>query len=76
NVFKAVRPVVMEHPEIEVIFPMHKNPKVREIVEEHLGELARVHLIEPLDVKDIQNFAAKRSLILTDSVCVQEEAPS
>lgn len=53
NVFKAVRRLVMEHPEIEVIFPMHKNPKVREIVAEHLGELARVHLIEPLDVKEI-----------------------
>ena len=76
NVFKAVRRLVMEHPEIEVIFPMHKNPKVREIVAEHLGELARVHLIEPLDVKDFQNFAAKSSLILTDSGGVQEEAPS
>ena len=76
NVFKAVRRLVMEYPEIEVIFPMHKNPKVREIVAEHLGELARVHLIEPLDVKDFQNFAAKSSLILTDSGGVQEEAPS
>ncbi|HHX1789367.1 TPA: non-hydrolyzing UDP-N-acetylglucosamine 2-epimerase [Enterococcus faecalis] len=76
NVFKAVRRLVMEHPEIEVIFPMHKNPKVREIVAEHLGELARVHLIEPLDVKDFQNFAAKSALILTDSGGVQEEAPS
>ena len=64
NVFKAVRRLVMEHPEIEVIFPMH------------LGELARVHLIEPLDVEDFQNFAAKSALILTDSGGVQEEAPS
>ncbi len=60
--FKAVRRLVMEHPEIEVIFPYaQKNPKVREIVAEHLGELARVHLIEPLDVKDFSKiFAAKK----------------
>lgn len=76
NVFKAVRRLVEEQPEIEIIFPMHKNPKVREIVAAHLGDLERVHLIEPLDVKDFQNFAAKSYLILTDSGGVQEEAPS
>ena len=55
---------------------MHKNPKVREIAEEYLGNHDRVELIEPLDVLDFHNFAARSHLILTDSGGVQEEAPS
>lgn len=76
NVFKAIRRLVLEHEEIDVFFPMHKNPKVRTIAKNHLGDLDRVHLIEPLDVKDFQNFAAKSFIILTDSGGIQEEAPS
>lgn len=76
NVFKAVRQLVINHPDIDVIFPMHKNPKVRELAARYLNNLDRVHLIEPLNVKDFQNLAANSFLILTDSGGVQEEAPA
>lgn len=76
DVFKAVRQMVEETEDIEVIFPMHKNPKVRQVAKEYLADIDRVHLIEPLDVEDFQNFAARSYLILTDSGGVQEEAPS
>lgn len=76
DVFKAVRQMVEETEDIEVIFPMHKNPKVRQVAKDYLADIDRVHLIEPLDVKDFQNFAARSYLILTDSGGVQEEAPS
>ncbi|GGD01392.1 non-hydrolyzing UDP-N-acetylglucosamine 2-epimerase [Enterococcus wangshanyuanii] len=76
QVFKAVRQLIEENPDIDVVFPMHKNPKVREIAETYLAGLDRVHLIEPLDVVDFQNLAARSYLILTDSGGVQEEAPS
>lgn len=76
QVFKAVHQIVEENPDIDVVFPMHKNPKVREVAETYLAGLDRVHLIEPLDVVDFQNFAARSYLILTDSGGVQEEAPS
>ncbi|WP_348921956.1 non-hydrolyzing UDP-N-acetylglucosamine 2-epimerase [Enterococcus rotai] len=76
HVFKAVRKMVEETNDIEVVFPMHKNPKVRMVAETYLAGIERIHLIEPLDVKDFQNFAARSYLILTDSGGVQEEAPS
>jgi UDP-N-acetylglucosamine 2-epimerase (non-hydrolysing) len=76
QVFKAVRRFVEENADVEVVFPMHKNPKVRMIAETYLTGFDRIHLIEPLDVRDFQNFAARSYLILTDSGGVQEEAPS
>ncbi|MFD1902076.1 non-hydrolyzing UDP-N-acetylglucosamine 2-epimerase [Enterococcus termitis] len=76
QVFKAVRRFVEENADVEVVFPMHKNPKVRMIAETYLAGFDRIHLIEPLDVRDFQNFAARSYLILTDSGGVQEEAPS
>lgn len=76
NIFGAVRQIVDEFEDVTVVYPMHKNPKVREIAEEYLGDHERVELIEPLDVLDFHNFAAKSHLILTDSGGVQEEAPS
>src|SRR5690606_28415959 len=59
-----------------VVYPVHLNPAVREIANEVLGNDPRIHLIEPLDVIDFHNFAARAHLILTDSGGVQEEAPS
>lgn len=76
NIFGAVRQIVDEFEDVTVVYPMHKNPKVREIAQQYLGDHERVELIEPLDVLDFHNFAARSHLILTDSGGVQEEAPS
>lgn len=76
SVFKGIRRIALERPEVEVVFPMHKNPKVRKIALVILGNLANVHLIEPLNVVDFHNFIARSYLILTDSGGIQEEAPS
>ncbi|MGO2629899.1 MAG: non-hydrolyzing UDP-N-acetylglucosamine 2-epimerase [Enterococcus italicus] len=76
EVFAALNALVQAHPDIEVIFPMHKNPKVRAIAEEQFDESSRIHLIEPLDVVAFHNLAKHCYLILTDSGGVQEEAPS
>ena len=76
NIFSAVRRIVDEYDDVEVIYPMHKNPKVREIAAQHLEGHDRIQLIEPLDVIDFHNFAARSHFILTDSGGVQEEAPS
>ncbi|MBF2758162.1 MULTISPECIES: non-hydrolyzing UDP-N-acetylglucosamine 2-epimerase [unclassified Staphylococcus] len=76
NIFKAVKQIVDEYEDIVVIYPMHKNPKVREIANQYLENNQRIELIEPLDVIDFHNFANQSHLILTDSGGVQEEAPS
>ena len=76
NIFKAVRQIVEEHEDVVVVYPMHKNPKVREIANQILSDHDRIELIEPLEVIDFHNFAANSHLILTDSGGVQEEAPS
>lgn len=76
NIFSAIRRIVDEFEDVEVVYPMHKNPKVREIAAEHLANHDRVQLIEPLDVIDFHNFASRSHFILTDSGGVQEEAPS
>ncbi|WP_404284675.1 non-hydrolyzing UDP-N-acetylglucosamine 2-epimerase [Exiguobacterium aurantiacum] len=76
NMFRAVRRLIEKYEDIEVVYPVHMNPIVRELANEILHDLDRVQLIEPLDVFDFHNFAAKSHLILTDSGGVQEEAPS
>ena len=76
NMFRAIKRIVEEHEDVQVIYPVHMNPAVREIADEILGNDPRIHLIEPLDVIDFHNFAARAYLILTDSGGVQEEAPS
>lgn len=76
NIFKAVRRIVEEHEDVVVVYPMHKNPKVRDIAGQLLSDHNRIELIEPLEVIDFHNFAANSHLILTDSGGVQEEAPS
>lgn len=76
NMFRAIRRIVEEHADVNVVYPVHMNPAVREIAQEILGDHDRIHLIEPLDVIDFHNFAARSYLILTDSGGVQEEAPS
>lgn len=76
NMFRAVKRMVDEQKDVQVIYPVHLNPVVREIADEILGNDPRIRLIEPLDVIDFHNFAARAHLILTDSGGVQEEAPS
>ena len=76
HVYQALRKVLENHPDDEAIFPVHKNPKVREIVDEELGKLAQVHLIEPLDYEPFANLMAKVDIVLTDSGGIQEEAPA
>ncbi|WP_449620805.1 non-hydrolyzing UDP-N-acetylglucosamine 2-epimerase [Robertmurraya sp. Marseille-Q9965] len=76
NMFRAVKRIVDEQRDTQVIYPVHLNPVVREIADEILGNDPRIRLIEPLDVIDFHNFASRAHLILTDSGGVQEEAPS
>ncbi|MED1489608.1 non-hydrolyzing UDP-N-acetylglucosamine 2-epimerase [Bacillus smithii] len=76
NMFRAIKRIVEELNDVQVVYPVHLNPAVREIAGEILGDNERIHLIEPLDVIDFHNFAARAHLILTDSGGVQEEAPS
>lgn len=76
QVFKAIHQITEDHADVEIIFPVHKNPAVRKIANLHLETNPQVQLIEPLDVNDFHNFAANAHLILTDSGGVQEEAPS
>ncbi|WP_191560463.1 non-hydrolyzing UDP-N-acetylglucosamine 2-epimerase [Metabacillus idriensis] len=76
NMFKAIKRIVDEHDDVQVVYPVHLNPVVREIADEVLGQDSRIHLIEPLGVFDFHNFASRSHIILTDSGGVQEEAPS
>ena len=76
HVYKALRQIVEEFDDVEVVFPVHKNPKVREVVAEELGGLDKVHLIDPLDYEPFANLMHRSYLILTDSGGVQEEAPA
>ncbi|MBK5461648.1 non-hydrolyzing UDP-N-acetylglucosamine 2-epimerase [Peribacillus sp. TH27] len=76
EIFCSVKRLLEDHMDIQVVFPLHKNPVVREIAYRIFGETERLHLIEPLEVLDFHNFAAHAHLILTDSGGVQEEAPS
>ncbi|MGG2085760.1 UDP-N-acetylglucosamine 2-epimerase (non-hydrolyzing) [Priestia aryabhattai] len=76
NMFRAVKRIVDEHEDVQVVYPVHLNPVVRETANDILGNDPRIHLIEPLDVIDFHNFAERAHLILTDSGGVQEEAPS
>ncbi|MGZ9814766.1 non-hydrolyzing UDP-N-acetylglucosamine 2-epimerase [Peribacillus simplex] len=76
NIFRAVKRIIAEHDDVQVVYPVHLNPLVQELANEILGDDPRVHLIEPLDVLDFHNFASRAYLILTDSGGIQEEAPS
>lgn len=76
NVFKAVKDIALKYSELSVVYPLHKNPKVREIAYRILGDLDNVQLIEPLNVIHFHRMENESYLILTDSGGVQEEAPS
>ena len=76
NMFRAIRRIVDETPDVKVIYPIHMNPVVRKAADDELGNDDRIHIIEPLEVLDFHNFLSRSYLILTDSGGIQEEAPS
>jgi UDP-N-acetylglucosamine 2-epimerase (non-hydrolysing) len=76
NIFSAIKEIVLGNPGTEAVFPVHLNPKVRELAAEILGETERVHLIDPLDYEPFTNLMNQCYLILTDSGGIQEEAPA
>ena len=76
NMFRAIRRVMNEHPDVKAIYPIHMNQIVRDTANEILGNDDRIHIIEPLEVLDFHNFLSRSYMILTDSGGIQEEAPS
>ncbi len=76
HIFKAIKRIVDEFSDVKVVYPIHMNPKVRNVANEVLGDCDKVKLIEPLEVVDFHNFQNKSYIILTDSGGIQEEAPS
>ncbi len=76
GIFRGIHRVLAEHPEVRVLYPIHKNPQVRKAAEAVFGNESHLRLIEPLDVLDFHNFMAAADLILTDSGGIQEEAPA
>ena len=76
NMFRAIRRIIDETPDVKAIYPIHMNPVVRETANDVLGGCDKIRIIEPLDVLDFHNFLSRSYLILTDSGGVQEEAPS
>ena len=76
HMFRAIRRVMDEHPDVRALYPIHMNPVVRAAAAEELGGCDRIHIIDPLEVLDCHNIMARSYLILTDSGGIQEEAPS
>jgi len=76
HIFNAIKKLVEKHKDIYVVYPVHLNPKVQEAAKNILGEQPRIHLIEPLDVRNFHNLLSQAYLIMTDSGGIQEEAPS
>ena len=76
SICRAVRRLVEDNPEVHVVYPVHLNPRVRQTVYAVLGNTARVHLIEPIEVEDMHNLMRRCDLVMTDSGGLQEEAPA
>lgn len=76
RMFRAIRRVMEEYPDVKAIYPVHMNPLVRKAAHEELDGFGRLRIVEPLEVLDFHNFMAASHLILTDSGGIQEEAPS
>ena len=76
NVYKALKQLTLDFDDVEIVFPVHKNPKVREVVKAELGGLDKVYLVDPLDYEPFANLMHRAYMILTDSGGVQEEAPA
>ncbi len=76
NIFTAIKDIVDKYDDIEVVFPVHLNPKVREIANGILGNNPKIHLIDPLDYEPFTNLMSRVYLVVTDSGGLQEEAPT
>ena len=76
NIMKAIAEVVRLHADVEVVYPVHLSPVVRECADKYLGGLERIHLIKPLGVLDMHNLMARSYMVMTDSGGLQEEAPA
>lgn len=76
HIYKALRRIIDEIPDTEIVFPVHRNPLVRKVVEEELAGVDRIHLIDPMEYEPFANLMSLSSLVLTDSGGIQEEAPS
>lgn len=76
HIYKALRRIIEEIPDTEIVFPVHRNPLVRKVVEEELAGVDRIHLIDPIEYEPFANLMSLSSLVLTDSGGIQEEAPS
>ena len=76
QVYQALKDIIGEFPDTVAVFPVHRNPRVREIVQEELGGVERVVLIDPLDYEPFANLMGRSHIVLTDSGGIQEEAPS
>ena len=76
HMFRAIRRIADENPDVRAIYPIHMNPAVRRAADDELGGCDRIRIIEPLDVIDFHNFLSRSYMILTDSGGIQEEAPS
>lgn len=76
HIYKALRRIIEEVPDTEIVFPVHRNPLVRKVVEEELAGVDRIHLIDPMEYEPFANLMSLSSLVLTDSGGIQEEAPS
>ena len=76
NICKAVLRIVEDYPDVEVVYAVHYNPAVREVAFKYLGNHDRIHLVDPLDIKNMHNLMNRSYLVLTDSGGLQEEVPS
>lgn len=76
HIYKALRRIIEEIPDTEIVFPVHRNPLVRKVVEEELAGVDRIHLIDPMEYEPFASLMSLSSLVLTDSGGIQEEAPS
>lgn len=76
HMFKAIRRIMDEHPDVKAVYPIHMNPLVRQTADEELSGCDRIRIIEPMEVLDFHNLLANSYMILTDSGGIQEEAPS
>lgn len=76
SIFRAVRRIIKDNSDVKIIYPIHKNPQIREIANEILGNINNICIVEPLNIFEFHNFISKSYLIMTDSGGIQEEAPA
>lgn len=76
HVYRAIRRLTEALPDTEVVFPVHKNPKVRQVVNEELAGRPGIHLVDPMEYEPFTNLMARSAIVLTDSGGIQEEAPA